>query len=91
MFELLYHPLVKKEDWPKIDVASRTRIERAIRERLTRAPQLYGLPLRQTLAGYRKLRVGDYRVIYRIEKFKVKIFIIGQRKDVYQKATRRLA
>ncbi len=35
------------------------------------------------LAGYR-LRIGDYRVLYTIEKSTVKIYLIAHRKDVYR-------
>lgn len=31
------------------------------------SPQEYALPLRKNLGGYWKLRVGDYRVVFRIE------------------------
>ncbi|WHZ29084.1 MAG: hypothetical protein OJF51_003884 [Nitrospira sp.] len=34
---------------------------------LTRTSHQYGTPLRKTLRGYWKLRVGDYRVVYKIE------------------------
>jgi hypothetical protein len=36
------------------------------------APQEYGTPLRKTLKGYWKLRVGDYRVVYKISRPKNK-------------------
>jgi len=50
-------------------------------------PELYGKPLRRSLKGYRKLRVGDYRVIFRIEKHFIKIFVIQHRsKNTYQLA-----
>jgi len=35
--------------------------------RLARASLQYGTPLRKTLRGYWKIRVGDYRVVYKIE------------------------
>ena len=49
-------------------------------------PHKYGLPLRKTLKGYWKLRVGDYRVVYAIgEEQKVIVLIICHRRDVYHK------
>ena len=60
-FELRYHPDVKSIDIPLLDAKLRTRIKNAIERRLTTAPHLYGEPLRKTLRGYWKLRVGDYR------------------------------
>jgi len=38
---------------------------------------------------YYRLRVGDYRVIYRIEDKKVKIFIIQHRSIVYTNSEKR--
>jgi len=48
------------------------RIQSAIEKRLLTDPVKFGIPLRSTLRGYRKLRVGDYRVIYKIEEKIVK-------------------
>ena len=50
---------------------------------------LYGQPLRRGLKGYRKLRVGDYRIIYRVEGEYVVILKIGHRKEVYPDAGKR--
>ena len=73
-FEILYHPLVIKEDILKISTADKNNIKKAIENKLAISPEIFGKPLRRSLKGYRKLRVGDYRVIYRIEGKKVKIF-----------------
>jgi mRNA-degrading endonuclease RelE of RelBE toxin-antitoxin system len=40
---------------------------KAIRERLETDPISYGKPLRKNLNGYRRLRVGRYRIIYKID------------------------
>lgn len=58
-------------------------IRRAIETRLMSEPFLFGEPLRQSLKGHRKLRVGDYRVIYRVEGASIIILKIGHRKNVY--------
>lgn len=44
-----------------------------------------GKPLRYSLKGHRRLRVSDYRIVYRIEAEKntVVIIAITHRKDVY--------
>lgn len=47
---------------------------------------LIGLPLRSSLKGYRKLRIGNYRVIYLIRKPDIIILLIGHRSDVYKRA-----
>ena len=68
------------EDIPKDD---RRRIQRAMEEKLMTLPQVFGKPLRRSLRGYWSLRVGKYRVLYRIEKQHVYIFDIGYRSKIY--------
>jgi len=82
-FRILYHPAVRKDDISALPKATRDLVRRAIEERLTKAPQEYGQPLRKTLKGYWKLRVGDYRVVFRIEGTEVIVLAIKHRKDVY--------
>jgi mRNA interferase RelE/StbE len=82
-YSLRYHPLVKSEDLPKIDVKTKERIKKAIETRLTIAPQDYGEPLRKTLKGYWKLRVGDYRIVFKVQAEEILILEIIHRKDVY--------
>lgn len=53
-------------------------------------PHKYGLPLRKSLKGYWKLRVGDYRVVFRIGDAEVFILGIRHRKDVYGAMTERI-
>ena len=61
------------------------RIENAIKKRLIINPIKYGFYLHGSLKGYRKLRVGDWRVIYRVINDKeIRIIAIGNRKDVYK-------
>ena len=74
-----------------IPVNIKERIRRSIETRLLIDPVSYGLPLRKSLQGYRKLRIGDYRLIYRIECKQIIILKIGHRKDVYPKVLVRLS
>ncbi|MBA7491531.1 hypothetical protein ES702_02078 [subsurface metagenome] len=83
-YKILYHPKVKEEDLPSIDYGTRKRIFTAIELRLKTAPEQYGKPLRKTLSGYWKLRVGDYRVVYKIVKYKVWVLAILHREKVYE-------
>lgn len=83
-YEILYVDKVAKDDIPKISGLYRRRIKTAIETKLVNEPELYGKPLRKSLKGYFKLRVGDYRVIFRIENRKVKIFLIAHRRIVYE-------
>ena len=89
-FELRYHPDVKSVDIPLLDARLRTHLKHAIETRLMEAPHLYGQPSRKTLHGYWKLRVGDYRVVYRIVEQEVWIFGIIHRKSVYEAIKKRL-
>lgn len=89
-FKLLYHPAVKTIDIPLLDSKIKSRVKKAIETRLTIAPHKHGEPLRKTLRGYWKLRVGDYRVVFRITKKEVWILGIIHRKDVYEKIMRRV-
>ena len=82
-FRITYHPAVGTEDIPALPKTARRQIRRAIEERLMTAPHEYGQPLRKTLKGYWKLRVGEYRVVFRIEENEVIVFAIKYRKDVY--------
>jgi mRNA interferase RelE/StbE len=90
MFEVLYHEEVVKKDIPKLSAAWKKKIRVAIQTKLTTKPEIYGKPLRRSLKNYRKLRVGDYRVIFRIEGKQVKVFVIQHRSEVYAKANKRL-
>ncbi|MBI4132390.1 MAG: type II toxin-antitoxin system RelE/ParE family toxin [Candidatus Sungbacteria bacterium] len=77
-------------DLQSIDVPSGKRIRNAIEAKLTAQPELFGKPLRHSLAGFRVLRVGMYRVVYLIEQSVVLVLLIGDRKHVYQEAFKRL-
>jgi len=88
-FELLYHDEVKT-DTAKLDEKMKERIKTAVETRLTTAPHLYGEPLRKNLKRYWKLRVGDYRVVFKIVKKEVWIFGIIHRKEVYKEITKRI-
>ncbi len=83
-----YRPVYHHEishDLVEILANIKGRIQKSIETRLLVDPISYGLPLRKSLHGHRKLRVGDYRIIYRIHGKEVIILKIGHRKDVYPK------
>jgi mRNA interferase RelE/StbE len=90
MYKLLYHPDVKKIDLPKIDNQNKTMIKRAIEERLATHPETYGKPLQRTLKGYWKLRVGDFRVVFKIIGDEILILAVMHRKDIYSKVKKRI-
>jgi len=81
-FELFYHPAVK-EDLAQINERLKKRIKTALETRTSKAPERYGEPLRKNLKGLWKMRVGDYRVVYKIGKKEVIILAIVHRRKVY--------
>ena len=89
-FALRYHADVGRVDIPQLDGRLKARIKTAIETRLAVAPQKYGTPLRKTLHGYWKLRVGDYRVVYTISGDVVLVLAIIHRKKVYDAADARV-
>jgi len=88
-FDLRYHPRVR-EDVAGLPANLRLRLAEAIRARLTREPRQYGHPLRAALARCWRLRVGDYRVVYRIEGGEVWVLAVLHRRAVYQEVGARL-
>jgi len=90
MYRIIYHPDVKKSDLPKIDNQNKTMIKRAIEERLVAQPEAYGKPLQRTLKGYWKLRVGDFRVVFKITGEEILILAIIHRKNIYSQVKKRI-
>ena len=84
-YRLEYYETVVKQDIPALPKTMRLRVKKAIEERLATDPVGYGKPLQYALKGHRRLRVGDYRVIYKIdsERHCVHIVAIDHRKDIY--------
>jgi len=89
-YTIKYHEAVFKEDISRLSKDWKSHIRQAIENKLSTEPELYGKPLRSSLKGYRKLRVGDYRIIFRIEKKTIKIFIIRHRSVVYEIINKRM-
>lgn len=68
-----------------------TRIRKAENERLKTAPEKYGEPLRGELAGLWKIRVGDYRIVYELNRSTRIVTVWGayHRKAVYVRMANR--
>ena len=89
-YKIRYHHDVRNIDIPLLDTKVKQRIKRAIETRLMVAPHQYGDPLRRTLKGYWKLRVGYYRVVFKVIDDEILILGICHREKIYKKmATRR--
>lgn len=88
------HKLVLSEDFKAIGPSEQKIIFKNIRKKLSLDPKGYGKPLSGELKGYWRLRIKDYRVIYKIieEVIEVLIIKIGIRRDeeVYKKLIYRL-
>ena len=56
-------------------------------------PDKSGKPLHGAMAGYRRMRTGATRIVYRVDEGKIEILIVavGMRRDdeVYEKAEKR--
>ena len=85
-YTIFYQEQVVKKHIPNLPSSAKTLIKRAIEERLAVDPLGFGKPLRYSLKGHRRIRVSDYRIIYRIEAATntVVIIAIEHRKDVYE-------
>ncbi len=75
---------VVQKDIPSLDSSVKELIKRAIEERLMVDSVSFGKPLRYSLKGHRRLRVSDYRIVYRIEDTTVLIIAIKHGKEVYE-------
>jgi mRNA interferase RelE/StbE len=69
---------------PEIQV----KILRYIRKRIAESPdpRQIGKPLRMNLAGLWRYRIGDYRLICRIEEDRLVVLVlkVGHQRDVYE-------
>lgn len=85
MYNILYLETVVKEDIKKLGQAEKKRIKKSIEEKLSLDPIGFGKPLQYSLKGCRRLRIGDWRVIYQIDSEEniVLIVKIGHRREVY--------
>ena len=79
---VLYHQDVE-EDLLSLGTAMARRILKAIDTKLTQSPLAFGAPLSGNLTGFRKLRVGDCRVVYQVIESQVEVYVlaVGPRRD----------
>jgi mRNA interferase RelE/StbE len=89
MYLIEYHTKVK-DDVREISAAWLGEIRRVIEAKLLSNPSHFGKPLHRPLNGYRKLRVGMYRLVFQVSGRRVRVLTIGERSKVYIKATKRL-
>ena len=82
-FEITYKQSVEK-DLATLGKAEARRILDKVEKDLSVRADAYPL-LRGPFAGLRKLRVGNYRVIYAILGEQVLVLRIGHRREVYER------
>lgn len=84
-YQIEYLDIVVDSDIPALPKTMRDRIKRAIETRLSMDPVGLGKPLRYSVKGHRRIRVGDYRIIYRVDNNVklVTVVLIKHRKQVY--------
>jgi mRNA interferase RelE/StbE len=77
-----------------IGPAAARRIILTINEKLTKAPEKFEAPLSNNLKNFRKLRIGDFRVVCQIRNKEIIVFVlaVGPRKDkqIYRSASERI-
>jgi mRNA interferase RelE/StbE len=85
-YELHYLEEVVRKHIPSLPSSGKKLIKNAIEERLTVDPIGFGKPLRYSLKGHRRLRVSDYRVVYRIDASTHTVIIVAikHRKEIYE-------
>ena len=89
MYRLSYTDEAKKQIL-KLDERWKREIRIAVEE-IAKTPSI-GKSLTRELKGRFSYRVGDYRIIYRIYHSEVVVLIltVGHRRDVYEKAARKV-
>ena len=84
-YRIEYLESVVRHDIPALPSNAKQRIRSAIDRKLGSHPIEFGKPLRYSFRGARRLRVGDYRVIYTIEPPETVVIVkIGHRREVYE-------
>jgi len=75
----------------KLGPSAAAEVLRAIAKKLVVDPEQYGSPLRRDLAGYFKLAVRQWRVVYHVDATARRVLVLvvgkralGDREDVYR-------
>jgi mRNA interferase RelE/StbE len=82
------------KEFSKLDNSVKIPVQRFLDKLMERDdPRTLGEELTANLVGYWKYRVGDYRLVAEIhdEVFKVLMLAIGHRRDIYDRANKRVS
>ena len=82
VFKVVWHSEIKK-DLSRLPPSLTDSIVRAVDQRLSRAPQMIGEPLKGTTKLLWKIRFSMYRVVYTINERKKEVWVLSvQKRDV---------
>jgi mRNA interferase RelE/StbE len=84
MYEVEFRPRAARE-FENLDKETAARITRRLRWLADNFDSIRAEPLAGPLSGLFKLRVGDYRIIYRPDRDKriIIVFMVGHRREIY--------
>lgn len=85
-YEAIWHEGALK-DLKKLDKQVAKKIIDKVKEYLIKEPTILGKPLKGNFSGFYRYRIGDYRIIYTVnrEEEKIRVLSAGHRKDIYRK------
>ena len=89
---IIYNIIYHKDaivDVKNIDKQILLRIKNSIENKLTERPEIFAERLKHELKNYWKLRVGDYRVVFKIDGKIITILAIANRNKIYDKLKKR--
>ncbi|OYD15769.1 hypothetical protein CH333_05025 [candidate division WOR-3 bacterium JGI_Cruoil_03_44_89] len=81
-YRILYKSGVER-DFKQIEIRQRKRIIQKIETVLSQNPYK-GRQLKGKYKGFWRMRIGDYRVVYRIIQKDVVIVTVGHRREMYK-------
>jgi mRNA interferase RelE/StbE len=85
VYEPTFHPGVAK-DLKSLDKSIRQRVLHKIQWLLEHVEEMRHEPLTARWAGMYRLRVGDYRVVYGIDRGQrtIIVYAVGHRREIYK-------
>jgi mRNA interferase RelE/StbE len=93
VWKVMLHPEVES-DLRSLGRADAQKIVKVLEGRIALGePDKLGKPLSRQLAGYRRIRTGQLRIVYKVDGSKIQVFVIaaGLRSDeIYDLAVSRL-
>lgn len=86
LYQIFYSDKFVQVDLPSFSSIQKKKFKQMIESRLSTHPVEFGKPLQYSFKGHRRLRIGDYRVIFKIEESTHSVFVlaIAHRKDIYE-------